>query len=104
MDIINALDEGIGGNGDTFSFLNGKFIKTNLKIVLKYLKYSLGQDIYTVGICLVFVGFSLIFSISATILLIVIINVDLEKHEKYTKRGTDFEYPNNDGRIVQFKY
>ena len=76
-----------------------------MKIVLKYLKYSLGEDIYTVGICLVIVGFSLIFSISSTILLIVIINIDLEKNKKLSQ---DTEVPNypvtNDGRVIQFKY
>ena len=66
--------------GDTFSFLNGQFIKRNLKILLKYLKNSLGKDLYTVGICLVIVGFSLILSISSTILLIVIINLDINQN------------------------
>ena len=103
--IIDIIEDGIGDSDDTFSFLNGHFIKTNLKIVLKYLKYSLGEDIYTVGICLVIVGFSLIFSISSTILLIVIINIDLEKNKKLSQ---DTEVPNypvtNDGRVIQFKY
>ena len=103
--IIDIIEDGIGNSNDTFSFLNGHFIKTNLKIVLKYLKYSLGEDIYTVGICLVIVGFSLIFSISSTILLIVIINIDLEKNKKLSQ---DTEVPNypvtNDGRVIQFKY
>ena len=66
--------------GNAFSFLNGKFIGTNIKILLKYLKYSLGQDIYTVGLCLIIVGFSLIFSISSTILLIVIINIIIREN------------------------
>ena len=60
--------------------MNGKFIGTNLKIILKYLKHSLGGDFYTVGICLVVVGFSLILSISSTILLIVIINISLKEN------------------------
>ena len=70
------------GSGSFFSFLNGKFIGTNIKIILKYLQYSLGEDIYNVGICLIIVGCSLILSISSTILLIVIINVVLEKNIK----------------------
>jgi hypothetical protein len=102
--IVNALEDGIGNSNDTFSFLNGKFIKTNLKIVLKYLKYSLGKDIYTVGLCLVIVGFSLIFSISMTILLLIIIDVDLEKNKKLAKNDEVPDYPvNNEGRVVQFK-
>lgn len=80
--ITSILEEYIGKNtNETFSFLNGKFIGTNLKIVLKYLKYSLGKDLYTVGLCLCIVGCSLIFSISSTILTIVIINVDIDNNK-----------------------
>jgi hypothetical protein len=88
--VLEFLQEKIGSitsvvsnyttEGDTFSFLNGQFIKRNLKILLKYLKFSLGKDLYTVGICLVIVGFSLILSISSTILLIVIINLDINQN------------------------
>ena len=78
--ITGILEEYIGNNStNTFSFLNGKFIGTNLKIVLKFLKYSLGKDLYTVGVCLIVVGCSLILSISSTILLIVIINIGLKE-------------------------
>jgi hypothetical protein len=78
--ITDLISRYSGNDGDAFAFLNGKFIGTNLKIILKYLKHSLGEDFYTVGICLVIVGFSLILSISSTILLIVIINTDLQKN------------------------
>ena len=78
--ITGILEEYIGTNSEeTFSFLNGQFIGKNLKIVLKYLKYSLGKDLYTVGFCLIIVGCSLIFSISSTILTIVIINIDIDQ-------------------------
>ena len=76
--ITSLIQRYSGNDGNAFAFLNGKFIGTNLKIILKYLKHSLGKDFYTVGICLVFVGFSLILSISSTILLIVIINIVLK--------------------------
>ena len=80
-DLIGELRDTVG-NGSLFSFLNGKFIGTNIKIILKYLKYSLGQDLYTVGLCLIIVGCSLILSISSTILLNVIINISLEMQKK----------------------
>ena len=76
MDIVRDYIQ----EGDSFSFLNGSFIKINLKILLKYLKYSLGKDFYTVGVCLIVVGLSLILSISSTILLTVIINIDLKEN------------------------
>jgi len=105
-EITSALEEAIGSNGqhDTFSFLDGKFIRNDLKILLKYLQYSLGEDIYTVGLCLVIVGFSLILSVSSTILLLVIINKSLESNKKFSQQTEIPEFPvNNDGRIMQFK-
>ena len=105
-EITSALEEAIGSNGqhDTFSFLDGKFIRNDLKILLKYLQYSLGEDIYTVGLCLVIVGFSLILSVSSTILLLVIINISLESNKKLSQQTEVPEFPvNNDGRIMQFK-
>ena len=105
-EVVHDIEEGIGSNSnDTFSFLNGKFIKTNIKVLLKYLKYSLGKDIYTVGICLVIVGFSLILSVSATILLIIIINISLEENKKMAPNTDIPNFPEvNDGRVVKFEY
>ncbi len=85
LDIIHSITELVrvyAGDDDAFSFLNGKFIGTNLKIILKYLKYSLGVDLYTVGVCLIVVGCSLTLSISSTILLIVLINIELKKNQE----------------------
>ena len=67
------------GDGEAFSFLNGKFIGINIQIILKNLGNSLGGDFFTVGICLCVVGLSLILSISSTIILIVIINIGLKE-------------------------
>ena len=104
-DLISILQRGIGNSENAFSFLNGKFIQTNLKIILKYLKYSLGKDFYTVGLCLLIIGCSLVLSISSTILLIVIINADVENNKKLAENTEIPNYPaSNDGRIVEFKY
>ena len=99
IEMLNFLNETIGsligeikssvGDGQIFSFLNGKFIGTNIKIILKYLKYSLGQDLYTVGLCLIIVGCSLVLSVSSTILLIVIINISLEENQRQQNPGND---------------
>ena len=77
---ITRLVREYSGDEDLFGFINGKFIGTNLKIILKYLKYSLGEDFYIVGICLILVGCGLILSISSTILLLVIINIELKQN------------------------
>jgi hypothetical protein len=97
IEMLNFLDETIGsligdikstvGGGQIFSFLNGKFIGTNIKIILKYLKYSLGQDLYTVGLSLIIVGCSLVLSVSSTILLIVIINISLAENQRQQNPG-----------------
>ena len=73
-------------NESLFSFLNIKFIGTNFRIILKYLKYTLGHDFYNLGIYLIVIGCSLIFSISSTILLIVIINVYLKENIESEKK------------------
>ena len=102
--ITGILEEYIGKNAnETFSFLNGKFIGTNLKIVLKYLKYSLGKDVYTVGICLCIVGCSLIFSISSTILTLVIINVDIDNKKDMAQQEEIAEFATENDDILERK-
>ena len=105
IEMLHFLNETIGaligeiretvGEGQIFSFLNGKFIGTNMKIILKYLKSSLGEDLYTVGVCLILVGCSLILSISSTILLIIIINVALNQNQ--------VEQQHNRNQVVHFQ-
>ena len=91
--ITSILDEYTGrDSGQSFAFLNGLFIGKNLKIILKYLKYTFGEDLYTVGLCLIIVGFSLIFSISSTILTIVIINVDIDINKEFVKQEEIAEF------------
>ena len=93
------------GDNDLFSFLNGKFIGTNLKIILKYLKYSLGVDLYTVGVMLIVVGFSLALSVSSTIILIVIINIELKKNQDaraMSNTGMVPEYMQNPQQVISY--
>ena len=104
--ITSILEEYIGNNAnETFSFLNGKFIGTNLKIVLKYLKEALGKDVYTVGLCLVAVGGTLIFSISSTILTIVIINVDIDNKKMFENEENQqiSEFADTEDEIIERK-
>ena len=85
------------GNGQAFSFINGRFIGINLKIILKYFEQSLGGDFFTVGICLCVVGLSLILSISSTIILIVIINIGLKQAIEQNQMQNNI---NNVGPVV----
>ena len=63
-----------GDNGDIFSIINGKFIGRNVKVILKYLEKSLGNNFSSVGISLITVGLSMCISIPFTILLNLIID------------------------------
>ena len=81
-EITTTIEKYTGKDGGIFSFVNCNFIGTNLKVILKYLKESLGGDLYTIGVCLILVGCSLALSISFTILLIIVINADVDNKKK----------------------
>ena len=106
--ITSKLRKYINKDQGFFSFIDCKFIGTNLKVMLKYLKSILGGNVKTIGLCLSIVGCSLVLSISSTILLIVIINVAIDenkKKEEMDKMQEDIpEYQmNSAGRISRFK-
>ena len=81
-ELMSEINQYIGDDGNFFSFLNGKFIKANIKIILKYLKDALGSNIYSIGVSLTIVGCSLMLSISSTLILLAIINEELKQHIK----------------------
>ena len=100
--ITQKLNDYTGPDSGLFSFINCKFIGTNLKVILKYLKESLDGDLYTVGVCLILVGCSLALAISSTILLIIIINVDINKKKEDEKKA-QINYPmNSEGRVIRY--
>ena len=71
-------------NTDIFSFMNGKIIGINLKIMCKNFKTIIGKDIKTLGILLIIIGFTSFFYISFIILFIIIINI--EKRAKINRQ------------------
>ena len=102
--ITGSLRQYSGNETSIFSLLKCNFIGTNLKIILKYLKTALGDNIKTVGICLIVAGCSLVLSISITILMIVIINTDLKNNNENNQNEQIPEYPvNSSGRVIQYK-
>lgn len=96
FNLMGAIRPLIGEGANFFSFLNGHFICTNVKIVLKYLKSSLGSDIYSIGVSLCIVGCSLILSISSTLILLAIINEELKQHIQNENR------PNPGSTVIPF--
>ena len=109
--ITSEIKKYIGDGDAIFSFINGKFIGLNLKVMLKYLKTALGKDVKTIGILLVIVGCSLALSISSTILLIVIINVSIDKNKEEIKEEEQKQQQENNipeynqdsrGRVIRY--
>ena len=72
--LTSIFNKFAGEEGDAFSIINCKFVGRNVKVILKYLKNSLGKSFYTVGVCLLTSGVGMLVSISLTILLNAIIN------------------------------
>lgn len=81
-DLTGIFEKYVGKNGKAVDFVNCNFLGTNLKVILKNLKDSLGSNLYTVGICLILSGCSIGISIAFTILLIVIINQSVDANKK----------------------
>ena len=67
---------------ELFSFMNCKFVKDNVDVILYYLKNSFENDMYEVGVYLLIAAFALPFGISFTILLIMISNDEIEGNIK----------------------
>ena len=78
-DLTSIFNKFAGEEGDAFSIINCKFVGKNVKVILKYLKNSLGKSFYTVGVCLLTSGVGMLVSISLTILLNAIINTNAGK-------------------------
>ena len=80
--LVGEIRPLIKNQEDFFSFLNGQFIKTNVQIILKYLKDAFGKNIFSIGLSLIIAGCALVLSISSTLILLAIINEELNQHIK----------------------
>ena len=74
QDLTRNIIESVGENGNTFDFVNCKFIGNNIQVILQNFKDSLGNNIYTLGMLLIIAGLSMAISIPFTILFVIIIN------------------------------
>ena len=99
--ITDIVKDYISENDELFSFMNCNFIKSNVEVILFYLKNSFQNDIYEVGVYLLIAAFSLPFAISFTILLIVISNEEIEKNkEKENKNKKKEEAKTKDNSLL----
>ena len=86
-DLIDIIEKGIGQiSNDSFSFIDGKFIKNNFEILLNNLKNTFEKDLKILGYSFILIGFALILSIPSTIYLISLIN---ENHKSNQKEESD---------------
>ena len=76
---------------ELFSFMNCKFIKDNVDVILYYLKHSFQNDIYEIGVYLLIASFAMPFGISFTILLIMIANDEIETNKEKESKEKEKE-------------
>ena len=79
---ITAIYNNFVGNGSILGFINCAFLGKNVKVMLNYLDDSIGTQFKNLGICVLFIGIEMAFSISFTILLVVIKNETEKIREK----------------------
>lgn len=75
-EIVNKLENIIDYYKNGIFLFDGKIFKTNLKILLNYLKNSFGKKSYTLGILLIIIGFILILSSISSSLFLIILNTN----------------------------
>lgn len=85
--ITNISQNYTSENDELFSFLNCKFVKDNVDVILFYLKNSFQNDLYEVGVYLLIAAFSMPFGISFTILLIMISNDEIKANKEKENRS-----------------
>ena len=86
--ITDIVKDYTSEDDELFSFMNCKFVKSNVEVILFYLKNSFQNDVYEVGVYLLIAAFAMPFAISFTILLIVISNEEIEKNkENFIKKS-----------------
>lgn len=80
-ELTSIFNQYSGKEEKIFSFINCKFLKTNVQVILVNLKNVFGNDIYMTGVYLLMAACSLAIAIILTILLIVIINLNLVENK-----------------------
>ena len=81
-EITDLVKDYISEDDNLFSFMNCKFINSNVQVILYYLKNAFKNDIYEVGVYLIIAAFAMPFAISFTILLVVLANEEIEKNKE----------------------
>ena len=86
-----------------FSFLYCDFIKDNILITFKYLQNAFGGKVQAFGITFVFASFAMFFSITFTILEIVVLNVSLYLQKRRKEREEQLKISLGGEKITTFE-
>ena len=78
---LTAIYDNFVGNGSIMGFINCAFLGKNVKVMLKYLDDSVGNQFKTLGITVLVNGVAMAFSICFIILLVIIVNSSVKLRE-----------------------
>ena len=99
-DLISVFEEYMGNSTDLFSFLNCKFMGTNIFVTLKYIKESIGKNFLSMGLTFIFAAIFMMLAVIFNILEIVIINQS--EYEMKRRREREEQYNLSTGRVIRF--
>ena len=95
---FNAIFDVFVGDESILGFINCAFIGKNIKIVLYYLKETIGKNFITLGLIFIVIAVIILCEITFTIFLLSIIN-EMNKIEEIDNQRT-YQIDNNNVRII----
>ena len=102
-DMLSIFDNRGDEENSLFSFLRCEFIKDNILITFKYLQKAFGGKVQNFGITFVFASFAMFFSITFTILEIVVINVSLYLQKRRREREEQLKISLGGEKVTTFE-
>ena len=88
---LTALYDNFVGNGSIMGFINCAFLGKNVKVMLKYLDDSVGNQFKSLGITVLANGVAMAFSICFIILLVIIVNSTVKLREMEKEMVSPFD-------------
>ena len=102
-DMLSIFNNRGDEENSLFSFLRCEFIKDNILITFKYLQKAFGGKVQAFGITFVFASFAMFFSITFTILEIVVINVSLYLQRRRREREEQLKISLGGEKVTTFE-
>ena len=102
-DLLSIFNNTGDESDSLFSFLRCEFIKNNILITFKYIQKAFGGKVQAFGITFVFASFAMFFSITFTILEIVVLNVSLYLQRRRREREEQLKISLGGEKITTFE-